>query len=231
MDTSNNKLVPDAKVQSEQHAQSSQNKLKKSSRINDASIYGAWPRGLKIALIASSSTILTVVGLFSLLMYVSTDVQNTQKTKAIAASFMKISEPLPEGFQYVSGIDFLGTKMVMIGQCGSGAVWTLVHVDAVEGALPPDMVIKQIENAAKSSRHLTRTTGEFVVREKGMQTVGGRELTYEAGEFTAGDVVTGSLIGAFMPTKDGTTCIFVSTPLGRFDSVANRALLQSINTI
>ncbi len=203
----------------------------KNSDNADDSIYGAWPRGLKIALLASSATILTVVGLFSLLMFVSADVQNVEKTKVIASSFMKISEPLPEGFQYVSGMDFLGTKMVMIAQRGSGAIWTIVHVSAAEGALPPNMVIKQIEDAAKSSRHMTRTQGEFIVREKGLQTVGGRQLTYEAGEFTAGEAITGSLIGAFDANKDGTTCIFASTPLGKFDSVANRELLQSIDSI
>jgi hypothetical protein len=192
---------------------------------------GCFPRGLKIALIASSSTIILVVGMFSLLMYVSGDMQSTDKIKAIASSFMQISEPLPQGFQYATGLDFLGTKMVLISQPETGAAWTIVHISAAEGAMPPESVIKQIEAAAKNSRKMVRAGGEFVVRQKGSQTVGGRSLTYETGDITTGNNISGSFIGCFTPNKDGTTCIFGNNPQGQFDSFANDELMSRIDSI
>jgi hypothetical protein len=192
---------------------------------------GALPRGLKIALIASSSTILLVITLFSLLMFIAGDMQNSKKIETIASSFMKISRPLPEGFAYVSGVDFLGTKMVVISQAETGSVWNIVHLSACEGSLPPNMVISQIESAASTARKLAHTPGIFTVRQKGLQTVGGRTLTYETGEMIDGKAVSGSLIGCFMPNKEGTTCIFGSTPLGKFDSFANDELMAKIDSI
>jgi hypothetical protein len=192
---------------------------------------GGFPRGLKIALLASALTMISVVGLFSLLMYVSGDMQNTANIKSIASSFMQISDPLPEGFQYATGLDFLGTKVVLISQPETGASWTIVHVCAEEGAIAPESVIKQIEAAAKNSRKLVRDGGKFVVRQKGLQTVGGRSLTYETGDVTSGDRISGSFIGCFMPNKDGTTCIFGNNPLGQFDSFANDELMSRIGSI
>ncbi|MFX4443170.1 hypothetical protein ABTA64_19430, partial [Acinetobacter baumannii] len=89
----------------------------------------------------------------------------------------------------------------------------------------------QIEAAASNSRKFTNSRGKFVVNQKGQQTVGGRALTYEAGEITSGDAISGSFIGCFMPNKDGTTCIFGNNPLGKFDTFANDELMQGINSI
>ena len=191
----------------------------------------AFPRGLKIALIVSMTTIVVVVGLFTTLMVVSGEVQDEAKIKNIASSFMKIADPLPEGFSYTSGVDFLGTKMVMISQAESGSVWTMLHIPAAEGAIAPESVIHQIEDAASNSRRMLQSPGKFVVRQKGMQAVGGRSLFYETGELSTDKLLSGSLIGCFTPDKNGTTCIFCTTPLNKFDSFANDELLHTISSI
>jgi hypothetical protein len=206
-------------------------KARKRSSSKNKQIYGTWPRGLKIALAVSMLSLIGLAGLFVALIYLSNQAQDVSRTKRIASSFMSIAEPLPHGFQYVSGIDLFGTKMVMIGHQGTGAVWTLVHVDGAGGALPPEAVIKQIEASAKSARNVSQTRGEFIVHEKGLQKVGGRDLTYESGEFTSGQVTTGSLIGCFTPNQFGTTCIYAHTPLGEFDEAANQQLLAAIHAI
>ncbi|HEY9682841.1 MAG TPA: hypothetical protein V6C86_14795 [Oculatellaceae cyanobacterium] len=206
-------------------------KSRKRSSSDNRKIYGTWPRGLKIAIAVSLASLVGIAGALVGLVYLSSQAQDISRTKQIASSFMKIAEPLPDGFQYVSGVDLFGTKMVMIGHQGTGAVWTLVHVSSAEGALPPETVIKQIEASAKSARTVSQAKGEFIVHEKGQQKVGGRELTYESGEFTSGKVSTGSLIGCFMPNQNGTTCIFAHTPLGEFDENANQQLLAAIHAI
>ena len=206
-------------------------KARKRSSANDKLIYGTWPQGLKIALAVSMLSLAIIVGLLAGLIYISNQSQDVSRTKKIAATFMSIAEPLPNGFQYVSGVDLFGTKMVMIGHQGTGAIWTLVHVDGSGGALPPEDVIKQIESSARSARNVSQTKGEFIVHEKGQQKVGGRDLTYESGEFTSGQVSTGSLIGCFMPNQNGTTCIYAHTPLGEFDENANQQLLAAIHAI
>jgi hypothetical protein len=190
-----------------------------------------FPRGLKIALIVSATTMVLFVGLIATLMVLSADALSIPKIKAIGSSFMKIADPLPEGYEYTSGLDLLGLKVVLISHPTTGSSWTIVHTAAAEGSGSPESIIHQIEATADSSRKLMLSPSKFKVSQKGSQDIGGRPFFYEAGELLSGSSASGALVGCFMPDHSGTTCIFGSSPVGKIDSFTHDELLHTIDSI
>jgi hypothetical protein len=190
-----------------------------------------FPRGLKIALLASSTALALFVGLIVMLFVLSAESLNIPKIKTIAASFMKVSDPLPGGYEYTSGLDLLGLKVVLISHPTTGSSWTIVHAAAAEGSGSPESIIHQIEAAAESSRKMMFSPSKFTVSQKGAQDIGGRQFFYEAGLLLNGGNASGAIIGCFTPNHSGTTCIFGSTPVDKVNSFANDEFLNTINSI
>ena len=79
-----------------------------------------WLKGLLIAfaVFAVLGTVAVVGGLF-FVGKVAGDMQNPTKIRTIASSFMKVSEPLPTGFEFKFGFDFAGNKLVAIMNSGA----------------------------------------------------------------------------------------------------------------
>jgi hypothetical protein len=186
---------------------------------------------LKIALIASATTLTLFVGLVAMLLVLSTESLNIPKIKRIASSFMKVSDPLPGGYEYTSGLDLLGLKIVFISHPTTGSSWTIVHAPAANGSGSPESVIHQLEATAESSRKMMFSPGKFTVSQKGAQDIGGRQFFYEAGQLFNGSNASGAIIGCFTPNNAGTTCIFGSTPVDKINSFANDEFLHTIDSI
>jgi hypothetical protein len=190
-----------------------------------------FPRGLKIALFASATTLALFVGLIAMLIVLSAESLSIPKIKTIASSFMKVSDPLPAGYEYTSGLDLLGLKVVLISHPTTGSSWTIVHSATAEDSGSPQSIIHQIEAAAESSRRMMLSPSKFTVSQKGAQDIGGRQFFYEAGQLLSGGNASGAIIGCFMPNHAGTTWIFGSTPADKVNSFANDEFLHTIDSI
>jgi hypothetical protein len=191
----------------------------------------ALPLGLKLALTMSATMLALFIGLIAMLMFLSAESLNITKVKAIASSFMNITDPLPDGYEYKSGVDLLGLKVVLISYPKTGTSWTIVHTSTGGSQASPESLIHQIEATAESSRKIMCSPGTFTVSQKGAQDVGGKPFFYEAGQLLSGGAVSGALVGCFKPDNSGTTCIFGSTPAAQIDFFANDELLQKIKLI
>jgi hypothetical protein len=189
------------------------------------------PRWLKMTALCVASIMalgfLSVLGIAML----SKDVQNPDKIRNIASSFMTIAEPLPRGMRFAIGTDILGTKFVLISDDLTNTIWIIFHLPGSENNLPPDMVIRQLETAASRAHAAGWSAGNFVNRSKGQQVVGGRTLFYETGDVVGNGENYGSLVGCFTPNQSGTTCMFGTRPHTGFDWHASDNLFSSIDAI
>ena len=108
-----------------------------------------WLKGLLIAfaVFAVLGTVAVVGGLF-FVGKVAGDMQNPTKIRTIASSFMKVSEPLPTGFDFKFGFDFAGNKLVAVMNSDKDLTLIFGQIQDKNGDLKdPDKVIEKLSAA------------------------------------------------------------------------------------
>ena len=127
------------------------------------------PKWLKILLIVVA--IAPIVGTTAILGGICyfvpkllSDVQNPTKIKAVASSFLKMKEPLPEGFDYKAGFALAGNKFVVVVNSKCDLTMILASIQDPKGDLrDPD---KAIEKFAAANVHINGSQSSFQLKKK-----------------------------------------------------------------
>ncbi len=200
------------------------------------------PGWLKIVLIVTAVIVVLTIGLIGgCAMFFGNmmkEVQDPNHIRQVAASFMRIGEPLPAGFQYKLGINLLGNRIV--GFKNESKDLFIVIGDFADKSIdlsdPETAINKVTATSGLAGHHGQQARGSnirFETKKKGSEIVGGRQMNYVIGPAT--NTSTGrtsqTFIGTFSPPTSGTVCIFGSTDKDTYDLQATEELLKDIQSI
>jgi hypothetical protein len=202
------------------------------------------PGWLKVVLISSVVFIVLsiglVVGCVSFLTNWSKEAQDPNRIKQIASSFMKIREPLPDGFKYLLALDLFGNKIVQFKKQDSDlSIVFCVFKEPTSDMTDNEKLLNKVPsfidpndiNAKGRSQIPPRR--KFELEREGSQLVGGRKMTYAIGK--AVDTKRGgsreTFVGRFPATASGCVCIVGTTGKDTYDIASTNDLLNSIEQI
>lgn len=197
-----------------------------------------FPGWLKATLIVAAIVVaLSVVLIAGCIMFV-TNMRNPAQTRELLNSFASVEEPLPSGFQYQLGLNVMGNKIVVLTHAPDSL--TLFFGSFTDRDLKdPQEIINKISSNGNGR-------SQFIVKQKGEETVGGRKMSYVIGDLVSssgnthggGKAVPGgvshpAMVGIFPPTADQkVTCLFGQAVSGdTYNLDETNELLKAIKKI
>jgi hypothetical protein len=195
------------------------------------------PKWLKIVLIVGGVFVVGTVGLMAALFFAGAtmvkDAQDPAKIKQVVSTFMTVKDPLPDGYDYKFGIDFLGNKIVGLDNADKDLHFVIGDFKQMDDLNDPEKAINKLTQHTSAAGQGGHSNVKFESEKKGSEVVGGRKMTYAIGKTTneKTDKTSQVFIGLFEPTDKGTVAVFGSTSKEKYDMDDTDTFLKSVEKI